>query len=105
MTHLDVLKAAGLDNAELTSRTLLVRSPIDGAAVAHVAETPASAMPEIIADAQSAFKAWRTVSAPRRGELIRLLGEELRAAKDELGAVATLEAGKIVPKAWVKCRK
>ncbi|MEM1007242.1 MAG: aldehyde dehydrogenase family protein, partial [Pseudomonadota bacterium] len=41
------------------------------------------------------FKTWRTVPAPRRGELIRLLGEELRAAKDDLGALVSWEAGKI----------
>ena len=40
--------------------------------------------------------AWREVPAPRRGELVRLLGEELRASKEALGAVVTLEAGKIV---------
>ena len=44
----------------------------------------------------TAFEAWRTVPAPRRGELVRLLGEELRAAKDDLGRLVTLEAGKIV---------
>jgi aldehyde dehydrogenase (NAD+) len=52
-------------------------------------------MPAIITRSQEAFKAWRTVPAPRRGELVRLLGEELRAAKAELGALVTLEAGKI----------
>ncbi len=96
MTHQDVLRAAGLSETELTGGTLAVRSPIDGATVARVAETAAKDMPAIIAKAQEAFKAWRTVPAPRRGELVRLLGEELRAAKDELGAVVTLEAGKIV---------
>ena len=44
----------------------------------------------------AAFKAWRKVPAPRRGEFVRLLGEELRAAKDDLGRLVTLEAGKIV---------
>ena len=39
---------------------------------------------------------WRTVPAPRRGELVRLLGEELRAAKEPLARLVTLEAGKIV---------
>ncbi|MCV6591717.1 MAG: aldehyde dehydrogenase family protein, partial [Silicimonas sp.] len=48
-----------------------------------------------LANAKTAFKAWRTVPAPRRGELIRLLGEELRAAKDDLGALVSWEAGKI----------
>ncbi|MEM9395361.1 MAG: aldehyde dehydrogenase family protein [Pseudomonadota bacterium] len=96
MTHLDVLNAAGLDRATLSSGTLSVRSPIDGATVAQLAETPAAEMPTVIAKAQAAFEAWRTVPAPQRGELVRLLGEELRNAKAELGAVVTLEAGKIV---------
>ncbi|GGO34643.1 aldehyde dehydrogenase [Gemmobacter aquaticus] len=95
MTHAETLKAAGLTQAEITGGTLAVHSPIDGALVAHVHETNPVDMPAIIARSQEAFKAWRTVPAPRRGELVRLLGEELRAAKAELGALVTLEAGKI----------
>ena len=95
MTHDDILKAAGLGMAELAGGTLVVRSPIDGIEVARVTETDPADMPAIIATAQAAFRAWRQVPAPRRGELVRLLGEELRAAKAELGAVVTLEAGKI----------
>jgi aldehyde dehydrogenase (NAD+) len=95
MTHEDILKAAGLTRAEITGGTLAVHSPIDGAAVANVHETDPTEMSKVIATAQEAFKSWRQVPAPRRGELVRLLGEELRAAKDELGAVVTLEAGKI----------
>ena len=52
-------------------------------------------MEAIFANAKTAFKAWRIVPAPRRGELIRLLGEELRAAKADLGALVSWEAGKI----------
>ena len=48
-----------------------------------------------IGQAHEAFKAWRSVPAPRRGELVRLLGEELRAAKADLGRLVTLEAGKM----------
>jgi aldehyde dehydrogenase (NAD+) len=91
----EILAAAGLRDAELTGGTLPVHSPIDGAEVARVAETRADEMGRVIARSQAAFRAWRQVPAPRRGELVRLLGEELRAAKDELGAVVTLEAGKI----------
>lgn len=90
----DIFKALGL-TSELTGGTLAVRSPIDGAEIARVAETDAAEMPAIIARSQAAFRAWRVVPAPRRGELVRLLGEELRAAKDALGALVTLEAGKI----------
>ena len=93
--HARTLASAGLTEAELTGGTLSVRSPIDGAEVARLVETPEAEMPAIIARARAAFLDWRKVPAPRRGELVRLLGEELRAAKDELGAVVTLEAGKI----------
>jgi len=48
------------------------------------------------ARAEQAFLRWRTVPAPRRGELVRLLGEELRSAKEPLAHLITLEAGKIV---------
>ena len=95
MTHAKTLAAAGLTTADITGGSLPVRSPIDGSIVAHVHETALSDMPQIIASALTAFKTWRDVPAPRRGELVRLLGEELRAAKAELGAVVTLEAGKI----------
>jgi aldehyde dehydrogenase (NAD+) len=50
---------------------------------------------EAINKAEGAFRTWRLVPAPRRGELVRLLGDELRAAKDELGRLVTIEAGKI----------
>lgn len=95
MTHQDILKGCGLTPAELSGGTLAVRSPIDGAEIARVHETSADDMQGVIARSVAAFKAWRDVPAPRRGELVRLLGEELRAAKAELGALVTLEAGKI----------
>ena len=95
MDHATILKALGFLEAELTGGTLTVVSPIDEANVAHVAETPVSDMPAIIAKSRDAFKTWRKLPAPRRGELVRLLGEELRKAKDALGALVTLEAGKI----------
>ncbi len=95
MTAETTLSKLGLSAAELSGGTLRVNSPIDGRILAEVHETPASDMDRIFANSKAAFKAWRTVPAPRRGELIRLLGEELRAAKDELGALVSWEAGKI----------
>src|SRR5206468_7020207 len=68
-------------------------SPIDGAEIGRVAVgNPA----EAAARAAQAFVKWRTVPAPRRGELVRLLGEELRAAKEPLARLVTLECGKIL---------
>jgi aldehyde dehydrogenase (NAD+) len=96
MTSETVLRNAGFTSAELAGGAFSVRSPIDGAEIARLRETPASDMPGVIARAKAAFAIWREVPAPRRGELVRLLGEELRAAKAALGAVVTLEAAKIV---------
>jgi aldehyde dehydrogenase (NAD+) len=76
-----------------SSGDLVSYSPIDGAAIGRVAVgNPADAA----ARAQRAFLEWRTVPAPRRGELVRLLGEELRSAKEPLARLVTLESGKIV---------
>ena len=95
MTGEDVLCRLGFGDAERTGGGLAVRSPIDGVEIARVAETPLTDMPAVIARAKSAFRSWRDVPAPRRGELVRLLGEELRAAKAALAALVTLETGKI----------
>ncbi len=89
------LSKLGLSAAELNGGTLRVTSPIDGSILGEVHETPAADVDAILAASKSAFKDWRTIPAPRRGELIRLLGEELRVAKDDLGALVSWEAGKI----------
>ncbi len=95
MTAQTTLANLDLTSPELTGGTLAVHSPIDGSLLAEVHESPVSEMDAIFVRAKAAFKAWRVVPAPRRGELIRLLGEELRAAKDDLGALVSWEAGKI----------
>jgi aldehyde dehydrogenase (NAD+) len=76
------------------SGSLESRSPIDGSLIGSVAE--ADDVTGTCALAQEAFLKWRTVPAPRRGDLVRLLGEELRAAKEPLARLVTLECGKIV---------
>jgi aldehyde dehydrogenase (NAD+) len=50
----------------------------------------------VAADAQETFLAWRLLPAPKRGEIVRQLGEELRHHKDDLGALVSLEMGKIL---------
>jgi aldehyde dehydrogenase (NAD+) len=75
---------------------LAARSPISGEVLAEVAAaTPEQASSEV-ARSVEAFKAWRKLPAPQRGELVRLFGEELRAAKQPLGELVSLEAGKIL---------
>src|ERR1700723_4232988 len=95
MTSGDILERLGLTGAAVSGGALPVRSPIDGAEIARIRETAAADMPAIIDRAHTAFLAWREVPAPRRGELVRLLAEELRASKEALGALVTLEVGKI----------
>ena len=71
------------------------RTPITGEEIARLPATSPAAAQQAITTAAEAFRIWRDVPAPRRGELVRLLGEELRAAKDDLATFVTLEAGKI----------
>jgi aldehyde dehydrogenase (NAD+) len=72
------------------------RSPIDGRVIGSVTAAEPADVEAACAHASDAFLKWRLVPAPRRGELVRLLGEELRAAKEPLARLVTLEAGKIV---------
>ena len=69
-------------------------SPINGERIGAAPELAPSALDPIVGRAHDAFLRWRTVPAPRRGELVRLFGEVLRAHKTELGRLVTLEAGK-----------
>ncbi len=91
-----ILGRLGVARDRFEAGTLAVRSPITGELIGRVVETAAVAVPEAIARAHAAFLRWRLVPAPRRGELVRLLGEELRAEKQALGRLVTLEVGKVV---------
>ena len=90
-----LLERCGIAAAQRSGGSLRVRSPIDGAEIARLHETPIASMPSIIEQAQAAFRQWREVPAPARGELVRLWGEELREAKASIGRVISIEAGKI----------
>ena len=75
---------------------LAVKSPVHGMSVARVQTTPLSDIDRIVSQASIAFGAWRQVPAPRRGELIRLLGNNLRRHKDNLGRLVSIESGKLL---------
>lgn len=91
-----ILESFGVGGERLTGGTLAARSPIDGSVLANIAEVSEAEADAAIGRAAAAFGVWRAVPAPRRGELVRLLGEELRANKDALGRLVTLEVGKVV---------
>ncbi|MEZ4333084.1 MAG: aldehyde dehydrogenase family protein [Myxococcota bacterium] len=75
------------------------RSPIDGASLGRQVLAGPALVAEAISGAERAALAWRRVPAPRRGELVRRIGERVRAKQRELGALITLEAGKITSEA------
>ncbi len=70
-------------------------NPADGKVIARVRRAASADYEATVAAAQAAFLKWREVPAPRRGEMIRSLGEELRRYKDPLGTLISLETGKI----------
>ncbi len=91
-----LLQRLGVAPAALAGGTLAARSPITGEVLAQLGEASPADAGAAIGAAHQAFAGWREVPAPRRGELVRLFGEELRAAKDDLGRLVTIEAGKIL---------
>ncbi len=95
MTYQHILDACGLSAAETTGGTLSVTTPVDGSEIARVPMHSVADAEAAIARGVDAFDAWRKVPAPRRGALVRLLGDELRREKANLGRLVSLECGKI----------
>jgi L-aminoadipate-semialdehyde dehydrogenase len=73
-----------------------VRNPADGSLLAQVRPATLADYEAVMASAVEAAAAWRGVPAPKRGEAVRLLGEALRAHKNDLGTLVSLENGKIL---------
>jgi aldehyde dehydrogenase (NAD+) len=71
-------------------------SPIDGRSLGKVPVTTREEYDRVVEKAREAFLVWREVPAPQRGEIVRQIGDELRAAKEDLGRLVTLEMGKIL---------
>jgi aldehyde dehydrogenase (NAD+) len=94
ITHL--LTELGVKLTDYQGQDIASTSPIDGKNLATLRADSTDQVKAKIARAHAAFLQWREVPAPRRGELVRLFGEELRIHKQALGKVVTLEAGKIL---------
>ncbi|WP_020682157.1 aldehyde dehydrogenase family protein [Marinobacterium rhizophilum] len=82
-----------------TGEQFAARSPIDGAQTALFQNASVEQLNAAVEQAEAAFKAWRTVPAPKRGEFVRIIGNLAREYKEELAQVVTLESGKILPEA------
>ncbi|MVT08072.1 L-piperidine-6-carboxylate dehydrogenase [Chitinophaga tropicalis] len=77
-----------------------ISSPADGKAIAKVSSVNRSEYDTVIAQAKEAFKEWRTWPAPRRGEIVRQIGEALRKNKTALGKLVSYEMGKSLQEGW-----
>ena len=91
--------AMGKNWLETQGNSAPVRSPIDGQTLANVKWATPQDVDRAVDAAHEAFRKWRTVPAPRRGEFVRRVGEMLRNRKAQLAEVVTLEAGKITQEA------
>jgi aldehyde dehydrogenase (NAD+) len=90
-----ILEGIGVGRETCTAGTLSVRSPISGEVIGRLKELDASEVRLAIERAHVASAAWRDLPAPKRGELIRLFGEQLREHKGALGRLVSIEVGKI----------
>jgi aldehyde dehydrogenase (NAD+) len=91
-----LLEELGVDKEAYIRGDLDVRSPITGECIGSVQTIDFAAANQRIEQAHEAFEQWRMIPAPQRGELVQLLGQELRASKETLGRLVTIETGKIL---------
>src|SRR5205807_2096176 len=91
-----ILQGVGVYRDRYRGGERVVQSPLTGETIAQVEDANPDSVTEAIGQSEKAFLAWRSLPAPRRGESVRILGGELRAAKTELGRLVTIETGKIL---------
>jgi aldehyde dehydrogenase (NAD+) len=85
---------------EARGASLESKNPATGETIARVRQASAEDYERVAAAAHQAFLRWRETPAPRRGELVRRAGDALRAKKDALGRLISLEMGKILQEGW-----
>ncbi|WP_438618640.1 L-piperidine-6-carboxylate dehydrogenase [Oryzifoliimicrobium ureilyticus] len=90
-----ILDRLGVNKTLYTGGDMPAFSPVTGQKTGDLKTVSAQEAKAAIDNADEAYRQWRLVPAPKRGELVRLLGEELRSAKADLGRLVSLEAGKI----------
>ncbi len=86
--------STGVNWLTSTGETITSLSPVDGKKIASVTSADKATYETVIAKAQEAFAEWRTWPAPKRGEIVRQIGEALRAKKEPLGRLVSYEMGK-----------
>ena len=102
----DILKRLGIQTAnsgaysdewiDCAGEELVSHSPIDGSVLATVRMADSEDYDDVVYNASKVFARWRMTPAPQRGLIVREIADELRKHKDDLGALVTLEMGKIL---------
>ncbi|MFD2522714.1 L-piperidine-6-carboxylate dehydrogenase [Emticicia soli] len=92
--------STGLESWAGNGRMLSSYSPVDGALIGKVRQATHDDYEKVITKAEEAFKVWRQVPAPKRGEIVRQMGDALRANKDNLGRLVSYEMGKSLQEGW-----
>ncbi len=87
---------SGLDRLDCKGEILESISPIDGRILARIRQADSAAYDKVAQTARAAFMQWRDVPAPKRGEVVRRIGNAFRERKKDLGALISLEMGKIL---------
>ena len=90
------IAGTGTSAAAASRASLLVKTPIDGSVLARVPVSAPDEIEAILSRANARWPAWRDLPAPRRGELVRAFGDNVRRHKAPLGRLITLETGKIL---------
>jgi len=90
---------AGPDDwSDIKARDILnVITPIDSSVIAKIALASEQDYEHVINTAQESFQTWRMIPAPKRGQIVREIADEIRKMKEPLGKLVTLEMGKIIP--------
>lgn len=109
---MDFLKKLGIEEKNFGASTgqnwiktetegeLKIVSPVDGKLIATVYQASIQDYNQVIEKAKEAFKYWRTIPAPKRGEIVRQIGLRLREYKDALGRLVSYEMGKSLQEGW-----
>jgi len=85
----------GLVSLDCCGKTLESASPIDGKTLAKISQADSDAYDKVVQEARAAFLQWRDVPSPKRGEAVRRIGAAFRERKEDLGALISIEMGKI----------
>jgi aldehyde dehydrogenase (NAD+) len=92
--------STGLESWAGGGKVLSSYSPVDGTLIGKVRQATHDDYEKVIAKAENAFKIWREVPAPKRGEIVRQMGEALRRNKENLGRLVSYEMGKSLQEGW-----